>query len=232
MELRSLQATLHQRWPKLPRDEAERWLLRYSEKRSPYSRVRVHAIHLQLDCVISLALHLGLRRGEIFRARAHDIDPDNFGAVAWDATHSAEKAREVPWTSAAHSAAAQRIECRSYLGAGHDRAWLNLHAGPTAHLPMTRATFDKLLTTYLGGEWTFRRLRCTGAAAWARCGLPLERLRELLGLARLQEVLPYAQLSITGSLDRDMSRLNGPFLNLVQPGAGWSNRPAEADLAA
>jgi integrase len=101
MELRSLQATLDQRWPKLLHDEAVTWLMRFKESRSPYSRVRSHVIRAQLECVVSLALQMGLRRGEIFRASVHDIDPGNFGAVAWDSTRSVERAREVPWTSGA-----------------------------------------------------------------------------------------------------------------------------------
>jgi hypothetical protein len=58
-QLRALQATLDERWPKLPREEADRWLHRVKEGRSPYSRVRVHAIRCQLDCIVALALQLG-----------------------------------------------------------------------------------------------------------------------------------------------------------------------------
>jgi hypothetical protein len=50
---------------------------------------------------------------------------------------------------------------------------------------------------------------------WARCGLPLERLRELLEL-RIKDVLPFAQLAVTGSLERDVERLNGDFIRSVQ----------------
>jgi hypothetical protein len=61
-ELRVLRATLDERWPKLADDEAEKWLRRSSDGRSPYSRVRSHVVRCQLDAIISLALHLGLRR--------------------------------------------------------------------------------------------------------------------------------------------------------------------------
>src|SRR2546427_7866315 len=115
-ELRALQATLDQRWPKLPPDEADRWLRRVKEGRSPYSRVRVHAISCQLDAIIGLALHLGLRRGEIFRASVHDMHYDNAGAVARDATGSSQTARLVPWTSRAHFAAEKWLTCRYFLG--------------------------------------------------------------------------------------------------------------------
>jgi integrase len=212
-QLRALQATLGERWPKLPREEAEKWLPRYNEGRSPYSRVRVHAISAQLDAIIALALHLGLRRGEIFRLSANDLHYENAYVVARDRTG---ELRGVPWTSRAHFAVHNWLRCREYLGADHDRPWLNLHSAPTARLPMARWTFDKLLGVYVGSEWTYSRLRVTSAVLWARCGLPLERLRELLGLARIEDVLPYAQLAVTGSLERDVDRLNGAFIRLAQ----------------
>lgn len=232
-QLRALQATLDQRWPKLPQDEADKWLPRFKTGRSPYSRVRVHLIRYQLDAIVSLSLHLALRRSEIFRLTVNELHPDNAGVVVRPNAQSWDGARMVPWTSPAYDAVDQWCRCRAFLGADDEqRPWLNLHAAPTAHLPMTIHTFHRVLTTYLGPEWTFSRLRATGAVVWSRVGLTPERLRELLGLARIQDVLPYAQLAVTGSLERDMSMLHGPFLHLIQPGGGWSNRPAEADLAA
>src|SRR5204862_167682 len=67
------QATLDQRYPKLPRGEAEKWLRRYREGRGPYARIRLHASGCQLDAVVALALHLGLRLSEIFRASVNGI---------------------------------------------------------------------------------------------------------------------------------------------------------------
>jgi integrase len=224
-ELRALQAMLDQRWPRLPPDEPEKWLPRFREGRSPYSRVRVHAISTQLDAIIALALHLGLRRSEMFRLSVNDLHYENAYVVVRGSTG---ELRGVPWTSRAHFAVHNWLKCRDYLGADHDRPWLNLHAAPTVHLPMTRWTFDKLLVTYVGSEWTYSRLRVTGAVAWARAGLPLERLRQVLGFSRIEDVLPFAQLAVTGTLERDMARVHGPFMHSVEPGGGWSNRPLAA----
>jgi integrase len=225
-QLRALQATLDERWPKLSREEAEKWLQRYAEGRTPYSRVRVHAIGAQLDAIVALALHLGLRRGEIFRLSVNDLHYENAYVVVRSGTG---ELRGVPWTSRAHFVIHNWLMCREYLGADHDAPWLNLHATPT--MPLTRWTFDKLLVTYLGSaEWSYSRLRTTAAMAWARAGLAPERLRELLGLARIEDVLPYMQLAVTGSLERDMHRLHGPFMHLIEPGQGWSNRPLTPDL--
>jgi integrase len=189
--------------------------------------VRVHVISHQLDAIVALALHLGLRRGEIFRLSVNDLHYENAYVVVRNQTG---ELRGVPWTSRAHFAVHNWLKCREYVGADHDRPWLNLHAAPTAHLPMTRWTFDKLLSVYVGPEWSYARLRTTAAMAWARAGLGPERLRELLGLARIEDVLPYMQLAVTGSLERDMTRLHGPFMHLIEPGQGWSNRPLTPEL--
>jgi integrase len=212
-QLKALQAMLDQRWPKLPAKEAEKWLTRFSEGRSPYSRVRAHAIRCQLDAVLALCLQLGLKRGEIFHLSVNDVHYENAGAVVRDRSGSYDNAREVPFTGDAWRAVRDWLVCRSYFVPEHECPWLNLHAAPTAKQPMTVHTFNRVLATYLGPEWSFARLRATSAVSWARSGLPLERLRQVLGLASIRHVLPYAQLAVTGTLERDMSRLNGPFLH-------------------
>ena len=81
---------------------------------------------------------------------------------------------------------------------------------------MKVATFNRLLATYVGAGWELRRLRDTGVAAWVRAGMPLEHLRQLLGLARIEETLPYARF-IRGSLSGKMDQLDEHFAELVQP---------------
>jgi hypothetical protein len=81
---------------------------------------------------------------------------------------------------------------------------------------MTRHTFDTFLLTYLGPGWTLKRLRDTCAAGWVRSGMPLEYLRELLGLSRIEDTLPYARL-VRGGLDGRMEKLDTIFTGLVQP---------------
>jgi hypothetical protein len=111
-QLRALQATLDQRWPKLPPDDAEKWLRRVKEGRSPYSRVRVHAIRLPVDCIIALALHLGLLRGQIFRLTVNDMHYDNAGAVLRDSSGSLDNAWEAPFTTVAWEASRDWLVCR------------------------------------------------------------------------------------------------------------------------
>jgi integrase len=216
-ELRNLRATLDERWPKLPAEEADRWLRRVKDGRSPYSRVRVHAIRCQLDCIIALALHLGLRRREIFRLDIRCVHHDNHGVLVADRSGSFDgKCREVPLTDAARCAVHEWIVCRYYLNADHQWPWLNLHAESTKSDALSRATFDKLLLTYLGPGWQLQRLRDTCAIAWVRSAMPLEHLRQLLGLSRIEDTLPYARL-VRGSFDGTMEKLDTIFTDLVEP---------------
>jgi site-specific recombinase XerD len=216
-ELRALRTTLDQRWPKLADDEAEKWLRRYSDGRSPYSRVRSHGIRCQLDAIIMLALHLGLRRREIFALDVVMAHPDNDSVVVWgDDARSVERARAVPWTVAARAAMSAWIDCRYAIAPEHDRLWLNLHAEPTIMQPMKAETFNRALATYIGRGWTLKQLRDTCAAGWVRAGLPLGRLRELLGLARIEDTLPYARL-VGGSLEGRMVELDEHFCELIGP---------------
>jgi integrase len=216
-ELLALRTTLDERWPKLTPDEAERWLTRVKDGRSPYSRVRVHAIRCQLEAVIALALHLGLRRSEIWRASVADLHYYNAGAIARriDAK-SPEAAREAPWTSGAWEACRDWLDCRSQLGATHDRPWLSLHSAATMRDAMTEHTFHRLLLTYVGPGWTLKRLRDTCGAAWVRSDLSLEHLRQLLGLRSIEATLPYARL-VRGSLDGRMEKLDTLFTGIVTP---------------
>jgi hypothetical protein len=82
--------------------------------------------------------------------------------------------------------------------------------------PMTRHTFDKLLATYIGPGYTLKRLRDTCVAGWVRSDLPLEHLRQLLGLSTIEATLPYARL-VRGSLEGDMAKRDELFTELVQP---------------
>ena len=167
--------------------------------------------------MIALALHLGLRRAEIFRLDIRCVHHESHGVVVADPSGSFDgKVRQVPLTDAARHAVHEWIVCRYFLDAYHLAPWLNLHSESTKSDPMTRHTFDKLLLTYIGPGWTLKRLRDTCAAGWVRSGVPLEYLRQFLGLSRIEDTLPYARL-VRGSLDGRMEKLDTIFTELVQP---------------
>jgi integrase len=212
-----LWALLDERWPKLPPDKACRWLSRWSDGRSPYSRVRQHAIRCQLDAIIALALHSGLRKSEILRLDERSMHPDNKGVVVWDERGPWEGSyREVPYTDEARGLIAPWLEVRSVIEPGHDRAWLNLHARTTVREPMTEFTFSSLLSTYIGPGWTFRRLRDTCALRWVQERVPVLELVERLGLA-VSSIDPFLALApITRQeMIEAMKRYEPEFMRLV-----------------
>jgi hypothetical protein len=56
----------------------------------------------------------------------------------------------------------------------------------------------------------------TRGRGMVRSGMPLEYLRQLLGLSRIEDRLPYARL-VRGSLDAQMAKLDTIFTDFVQP---------------
>src|SRR4051794_395048 len=100
-ELRVLSATLDARWPRLSDEEARRRVGRWCNGRSPYSKIRTHAIRLQTEAIISLALDLGLRRSEIFALTVDAVHNDNAYVVVWrNGVEWTQDAREVPYAVA------------------------------------------------------------------------------------------------------------------------------------
>lgn len=194
-QIAGLWTLLDERWPKLPPDKERRWLGRWHDGRSPYSRIRVHAIRCQLDAIIALALHCGLRKTEILRLDERSMHPDNEGVVVWrGGTPWNGGFREVPYSDEARELVAPWMSLRSVIAPGHDHAWLNLHARTTVREPMTEFTFSNLLGTYVGPGWTFRRLRDTCALRWVQERLPALELVERLGLA-VSSIDPFLALA-------------------------------------
>jgi site-specific recombinase XerD len=205
-ELRDLRAVLDARWPRLAADEASHYAVKWREGRTSYKRIRRHAVRLQLEAIIALALELGLRRREIFALDLDWVHYDNAYIAVWgtDGPWSA-RVREVPFTDASRQAIHDWLEFRELVGVAHERPWVALHGGPGVGEAMKRDAFDKLLRTYIGDGWTLKRLRDTCAVTWVKRGLPLEHLRRLLGLATIEDTLPYAQLA-GGDFERHMQR--------------------------
>jgi site-specific recombinase XerD len=207
-EIAALWNALDERWPTLPPDEAARWIGRWADGKSPYARVRAHGIRLQLEAVSALALRCGLRRHEIRALGVDWMHYDLTGVVVWPTGVPWDgEAREVPYTDTARRAIRHWIEFRAIVRPDHNSPWLNLWSADTIRQPLRPDTFDKLLRTYVGEGWTLKRLRDTCAVSWVKAGLPLEHLRQILGLASLNDVLPYVALA-GGSVERRMQRLD------------------------
>jgi integrase len=219
-ELSKLWDTIDERWPKVDEDEAWFWLQRWLDGVSPYSRVRAQLIRRQLDAIVALALHCGLRRKEIYRLDLEAMHDDNAHIVVWgkSGAWAGDDFRTVPHTGSGRALTAPWCRMRSALAPGRSRAWLNLHAEPTAREPMSDDTFNKVLRTYVGEGWTLARLRATCGVAWAKTGLLPEHMRKALGYASIEDVLPYLAL-VGGDVEKQMARRDRAFSALVDAGA-------------
>ena len=211
-EIAALRPLLDERWPRMADEKARHYALKWREGRTPYSRIRRHAIRLQLDAVIALALQLCLRRREVFALDLNCVSADNaYVVVAGFNVPWSERARAVPFTESARKAIADWLEYRHLLGADHDRPWVALHAGPNVGQPMKPEAFDALLRTYVGEGWSLKRLRDTGAVGWVNRAMGVEHLRQLLGQSAVEDALPYASLA-SGDAERRVHQLESRAL--------------------
>ncbi len=210
-ELRQFREVIGTRWPTIEND-AQAWKLlgRWREGCTPYARIRKHAIRLQLDAVMALALDCGLRRREILALSVDDMHHDNDYLLVWSGRRWHSPSREIPFTDATRTAVEAWLEFRSSLAPGHDRPWLNLWAEKTAREPIKPDAFGKLLAIYVSPELSYRRLRHTCGIAWLKAGMTLWELQRLLGHALLKDTLPYGE-AMQVDLDRRVERLQASF---------------------
>lgn len=189
-ELARFRAELDARWPKV---EPKFWT-RWKRGTSPYRRIQPHAMRIQIEAVVALALHCGLRRSEIFNASLDDIHYDNAYVVVRHAKgdNNGEKMREVPHTQTSREAVKAWIELRAILAPKHERVWLSLAWEEVATRPMRQTRFAELLLTV--GNWQLHRFRHTAGTEWLRTTRRLEIVQKLLGHATLQQTLGYAKL--------------------------------------
>jgi len=209
-ELRAFREALDHRWRPLEDRDALRSVERWRAGRSPYPRIRRHAIRLQLDAIIALALHGGLRRRELLALTVDDMHHDNAYVVVWSGGRSESTAREVPFTDAARASVAAWLEFRAAMGADHGRPWLNLWAARTALEPIGPDAFAKLPAIYVAPGLSYRRLRDTRAVGWLKAGMTLWEVQRLLGHARLKDTLPYGE-AVRADLECRVGRLQGRF---------------------
>lgn len=210
------------RWPKLKR--VSTWT-RWQKGIAKWPRVSNHCMRLQIDCIVSLALHCGLRQSEIWNLALDDFHYDNEYVVVQ--CGKGGKGREVPYTDQARAAAYAWIEARTVIAPSHDRPWLVLHPTATANSimpshpfnPMRRGRFTELLTTIPGAgkgdmHWQYHRMRHTCGTEWLRAGMSLELVSRLLGHASIGQTLGYAQI-VRDDIHRSAARVGERFENAV-----------------
>jgi site-specific recombinase XerD len=200
-------------FPLLPRrGEGSQALRRWRQGKGPWRRVWRHAMRLQLDAMVRLALDLGLRRHEIYGLSINDLHYDNAYIVIRgkaDPTTGEPKERAVPFTTAARKAVKAWVEFRALMQPRDHRVWLSCH-GNTYNKPMLESRFNKLLAQTLGSQWRWHRFRHTCATNWLRAGMKLEAVQRLLGHATLQQTLCYAEI-LKSDIARALARHEASF---------------------
>ncbi len=217
-ELRKFREAINVRWPLMDDPRAVRFAHRWRKEITPYARIRKHAIRLQLDAIISLALNCGLRRGEIFSLHLDDMHYDNAYIVVRHGEGQNDPHHKVPYTDAARAPVKEWIEFRTCIGVDHERPWLNLWAEKTAREPIKPDAFAKLLPSYVAPELSYRRLRHTCGIGWLKAGMTLWEVQRLLGQATLGDTLPFGE-TIKVDLERRVKRLQGTFADALAPAA-------------
>ena len=209
-ELRRFREAINERWPLMDDNRARKFVRRWKNGDTPYSRIRKHAIRLQLDAVISLALHSGLRRGEILALHLDDMHYDNAYIVVWRGEPWNSPHREVPYTEEARAAVKAWLDFRACMGVEHGCPWLNLWAARTAREPIKPDAFAKLLASYVASDLSYRRLRHTCGIGWLKAGMTLWEVQRFLGHATLKDTLPYGE-AMKANLQRRVERQEGAF---------------------
>ena len=115
------------------------------------------------------------------------------------------------------------LRLRELSGPDHDRPWLSLHTEAHYAKPMRHRQFEMLLRN-IGTGWEYHRMRHTCGTELLRAGMPLESVSRLLGHARLQQTLAYAEL-----LDEDV--VNAALRAEHRFGRTMRRRPDEPEVA-
>lgn len=198
-------------------DTEERYWERWRRGSSPWRRVQPHAFRIEVEAIVALALHCGLRRQEIFNASIDDIHHDNEYVVVryakdWE-NGNGKDYREVPHTSHSREAVRRWLDLRAELAPDHDAVWLSCAWDAVKLHPMLWDRFRKLMSK-IGTGWELHRFRHTYGTEMLRSTGRLEIVQRLLGHARIQQTLGYAQL-VSDDLSKAVEKAEADFMEAV-----------------
>lgn len=170
---------------------------RWDRGTSKWGRVRPYAWRTQSRAIIACALMGAMRLTEIHSITVDELHPENAYITVRGARKNAEaevKVRAVPWTTPEFRQYVQTwLDLRERLAPDHDSPWLSMHNVVHLTTPLPHRTFEMLLCT-MGRGWEFHRLRHTAATEMLRSGYSLETVQKIMGHARIQQTLRYAEL--------------------------------------
>lgn len=179
--------------------------------------LRRHAMRLQLDAIIDLALVCGLRRNEIYELSVDDCHPDNhYVVVHGKRSDHRPKVREVPYPDSTREKVLAWLHFRAAIPtAPGTRLWLSVRGPLVTPVPgLSRVQMLRLMSSF--GDWELHRLRHTCATERLRAGMPLEDLKEFLGHANIHMTLRYAKL-VREDIHRSAARIDADFQAAIRP---------------
>lgn len=205
-------AALDTRWPY----QTDKRIERFRRGTCSYRLVKKHAMRLQLNAIIELALVCGLRRAEIYQLAIADCHPDNeYIAVHGKRSDQNPKLREVPYPASTRLAILNWFAWRGWMGASTNKLWLSV-TGPDPIAPLSPDRMNTILHSF--GDWQLHRLRHTCATERLRAGMELEKLQRFLGHANIQQTLRYAQL-VRSDIHKASERIDDDFQAAIRPAA-------------
>lgn len=196
-----------------PLDRPDYFIGRFKRGTSPYRSIRQHLRNSQVRAIVSLALYEGLRRKEIYAIGLDELAIENaYLLVQGKRTDHREREREVPYMPAASEFVREWLVLRRLLRPRHRQPWLALQS-PKPQRPMGEKPFNELLAK-VGDGYELHRFRHTFATEQLRARMPLERLKEILGHANIQQTLAYAKL-VRDDLSVAMAESDKAFMAAV-----------------
>jgi integrase len=213
-ELEAFRVALAERLPLLPSPGKRSQLLRrWIVGRTSFVRIRRHAMRLQVEAMVALALHCGLRRGELFALLPDDLHYDNEYVVVTgkaDPNTGEPKVRTVPYTEPAREAVKRWLDFRELMRPDHGKTWLTCHGRDTYAEPMSERQLKELLPV----GWTWHRFRHTFATERLRAGTPLEIVSVVMGHSTLEQTRAYAEI-VRQDVTRELAKTEREFVEAV-----------------
>lgn len=162
-----------------------------------FGHVLRHALRLQMEAQVALALEQGLRRSEILDLTIAAMHPDNSQLAVRNAKQlpGQNVKRMLPYSLHARKVVGEWLEFRWLLNPDHDSPFLALTNGQATQLepqslPQISAVIERAEST-----WRWHRLRHTAITMWLRAGVPLEKLQIFAGHTDIAQTLRYAKIS-------------------------------------
>lgn len=219
-EVREFWHELEAQLPLLPRrGPGSQGMKRWIQGKGPFRNIWRHAMRLQIEAIVRLALDCGLRRSEIYRLTVNDAHYDNEYVVVKGAAKGEnfdqDMERHVPITDEARKALYNWIEMRALIRPGHDAMWLTCFGSAWYSNAMSADRFNELLHKVVGPRWGYQRFRHTCGTEWLRAGMPLEIVSAMLGHSSLQQTLAYAEI-VGKDIGREVRKAERKFNERLQ----------------